>query len=326
MAAVFATKPLVASKSFNLKYAFRPVISLNPSIFKNIYHPLHEKVLEKLKEEERPQLIIDIVATIKRTSPKAVVRNRSKRRIREATHQILKENGYQRDGRAEGADKKDLVGTLAFFTTAETVLTPWMELKEEVRRGVVKWIALRQKENKLVWNSGREDARPRRGEQFVENWHPSYKRGAGGEAGSEVRVWGYKRDARAGERGRVSGGSGRTSSDLASRSGEYPRGGRGGGYQRGTGEGVDARAGGTPNGNGGSGLGEYWRGTRSQCGERGGGRERRGAVQTGGMGCEGKSIPPRREFRPEERSLGVKGFVGNKHVKFQSKDPVQRRF
>lgn len=324
MAAVFATKPLVASKSFNLKYAFRPVISLNPAIFKNIYHPLHEKVLEKLKEEERPQLIIDIVATIKRTSPKAVVRNRSKRRIREATHQVLKENGYQKDGKAEGGNKKDLVGTLAFFTTTETVLTPWMELMEEVRRGVIKWIALRQKESKLVWNSGREDARPGRGKQFVENGSPYYRRGVGREAESEVGGWGYKRDVRESEGGRISGGSSRASGGLATGSGEFPRGGGGGGgYQRGTRNGVSARAGGTPNGNGGSVLGEYWRGTRSQFGERG---ERRGAVQTEGMGYEGKPMPPQREIRFEARSLDVKGVVGNKYVKFQAKDPTQRRF
>lgn len=310
MAAVFATKPLVASKSFNLKYAFRPVISLNPAIFKNIYHPLHEKVLEKLKEKERPQLIIDIVATIKRTSPKAVVRNRSKRRIREATHQVLKENGYQKDGKAEGGNKKDLVGTLAFFTTTETVLTPWMELKEEVRRGVVKWIVLRQKESKLVWNSGREDARPRRGEQFVQNGYPSYGRGAGREAVSEVGG-GYKRDVREGGGVRVSGGSGRASGGLATGSGGYLRGG--GGYQRAT-RAASASPGGTPNGNGGSGSG---RGTKSQFGEREGKRER--TVQTGGVGCEGI----RREFRSEVRSLG---FVGNKYVKFQAKDPAQRRF
>ncbi|KAL0639679.1 hypothetical protein Q9L58_001246 [Maublancomyces gigas] len=145
----FATKSLVSTKSFNLRYNFLPMVSLNASIARNVYHPLHAKTIERQKEEERPQLIIDIVSTIKRTSPKAVVRNRSKRRVREATYQVLKENGYGRDGKAENGGKKDLVGTLAFFTTTETVLTPWEELKAEVRYGVGKWIVLRQRGEKI---------------------------------------------------------------------------------------------------------------------------------------------------------------------------------
>lgn len=333
MTAVFATKPLVASKSFNLKHAFRPVFSLNPAISKNIYHPLHEKALEKLKEEERPQLIIDIVATIKRTSPKAVVRNRSKRRIREATHQVLKENGYSKDGKAEDGNKKDLVGTLSFFTTIETVLTPWIELKEEVRRGVVKWIALRQKESGLARNSGREDARQRRGEQPVENRYAPYRGGTGRVAGLEAGGgWGYEKDARKGLGVRAGGESGRAGGNVGTVSREYlNRGGageRGGIYPRGIREGVGATIGGAPSGNKGIGLGEYRRGTISGSG---GGGERGKAVQVGGREGGGKRWGVREnaygpgDVRSGGRGFGVKWSIGNtNYIKFRAKDPAQR--
>lgn len=342
MATVFATKPLVASKSFNLKHAFRPVISLNPAISKNIYHPLHEKALERLKEEERPQLIIDIVATIKRTSPKAVVRNRSKRRIREATHQVLKENGYSKDGKAEDGNKKDLVGTLSFFTTIETVLTPWIELKEEVRRGVVKWIALRQKESGLARNSSREDARQRRGEQSVENRHAPYRGGTGRMAGLEARGgWGYENNARKGLGVRAGGESGRAGGNIGTASREHlDRGGagergageRGAIYSRGIREGSDAITGGTSSGNKGIGLREYRRGTISVSGGGGGQGE---AVQVGGREGGGKRWGVRETaYRPggnlDVRSgvgkgFGVKWSIGNtNYIKFRAKDPAQR--
>lgn len=343
MAAVFATKPLVASKSFNLKHAFRPVISLNPAISKNIYHPLHEKALERLKEEERPQLIIDIVATIKRTSPKAVVRNRSKRRIREATHQVLKENGYGKDGKAEDGNKKDLVGTLSFFTTIETVLTPWIELKEEVRRGVVKWIALRQKESGLARNLSREDARQRRGEQSVENRHAPYRGATGRMAGLEAGGgWGYEKNARkgsgvraGGESGRAGGESGRAGGNIGTASREHlNRGGageRGAIYPRGIREGSDAITGRTPSGNKGIGLRENQRGIISVSGGGGGRGE---AVQVGGREGGSKRWGVRETaYRPggnlDVRSgvgkgFGVKWSIGNtNHIKFRAKDPAQ---
>lgn len=275
MAATFATKPLIASKSFTLKHALRPVVSLNIAVAKNKYHPLYEKALERLKDEERPLLIIDVIATIKRTSPKAVVRNRSKHRIREATHQVLKENGYGTDGKAGDGKKEDLVGTLAFFTTAESVLTPWEELKEEVRNGVVKWLALRQKCSKPARKPSREEAKPGPRDGTVGRWHATYggvsgpAYGGGNEpatyrrareTGLETGAWGYKRGVREGVGERVGESPRRANRNTGAGSREYLRGAKwesGGGKREG-------REGGIPGG-------------AARTKERGGGGEGRSA-------------------------------------------------
>lgn len=191
MAPQFSTKAFVTGKSFNLQHALRPLILVNSNISENRYHPLHEKVLRKLETQDKPQLIINITATIKKTSSKAVVRKKSVHRVREATYQILKEKGYGKDGKAEDG-RSNLVGTLAFRTTAETVLTPWEELKEEVRGALGKWIVLRQKSSGSAKNEPKKEAKP--GLPFQQD--------GGGYTGREERIgratggWGYERGAR----------------------------------------------------------------------------------------------------------------------------------
>lgn len=313
----YATKSLVSTKSFNLRYTFLPMVSLNASIARNVYHPLHAKTIERQKEEERPQLIIDIMATIKRTSPKAVVRNRSRRRVREATYQVLKENGYGKDGKAEDGGKKDLVGTLAFFTTTETVLTPWEELKAEVRYGVVKWIALRQSNSRTERNTGREDARPRHGEEHTAKEHTAYQgegeSGEGYQRGARQAPWrredrgggeGYRRQepwgGGEGEGGGGGGSQGGARQEPWRREEREGRGGhqRGGreGYRGRASEGVRVKADGGGSGNVGTGPGEYPRGInrqtfggerRYQRGEREGIDARAGGNSRGASGDRG---------------------------------------
>lgn len=177
MAAPFSTKLLVTGKSFNLYHALRPLIQVNTNIADNKYHPLHELVLEKLKAQDEPQLIINTTASIKKTSPKAVVRHKAVRRVREAAHQVLKEKGYGKDGKTKDG-KGSLVGTLAFWATTETVLTPWEELKEEVRGAIEKWIALKQKTGGPMKVIPRRDSRPG---LYTKNHRGGYLgRGAGG--------------------------------------------------------------------------------------------------------------------------------------------------
>lgn len=153
MASSFARdlRLLTTCKSFILQHCPRTIVQVDPSVIANPYHPLRSKVLERLKTQDTPRLIVNVLATKKKVSPYAVVRNRAIRRVREATYEVLREKGYSREGERLRVGKhglkssrENLVGTLAFWTTSESVLIGWGELKEEIGKAIDKFIALRQ--------------------------------------------------------------------------------------------------------------------------------------------------------------------------------------
>ncbi|KAL7274711.1 hypothetical protein RUND412_002383 [Rhizina undulata] len=157
-------KLLHTTKNFYLRHSFKPEYLPNPNVYNNPYHPLYFNAREKFDNLE-PQLIINITATKKAVAGKATVRNRAVRRVRMATWDLLRERGYTKDGRVRNqkakiaGEKRDIIGTLAFWPTQEAVKADWKELKTDVEVGLEKFLAaheiIRAKEAKLGINPGK---------------------------------------------------------------------------------------------------------------------------------------------------------------------------
>ncbi|KAI5847202.1 hypothetical protein DFP73DRAFT_593052 [Morchella snyderi] len=147
-------RPFFTSKSFTLLYSPTPIAMVDLNVVSNIYHPLNRRVLERIRAEEtnEPRLIIAALATKKNVSKNSVVRNKGVRRVREAVYEILRAKGYGREGELLRATEKcaangseQLVGTLSFSVTMDSVVTAWSDLKGEIVIAIDEFIAISQK-------------------------------------------------------------------------------------------------------------------------------------------------------------------------------------
>ena len=110
-------------------------------------HPLHAQIHAKFHDPTlKDKLVINFTAS-KTVSKKAVVRNRARRRTREAVYQALQERGYGKEGEplAGGGREKGVTGSLTWFPTFESVNAASEELRAEVRVAVDRWLEFRER-------------------------------------------------------------------------------------------------------------------------------------------------------------------------------------
>lgn len=150
----FRGKNLLKTNHFLLRASATPfslVTNLVP--LKNEMHPLHRRA--QLRHQSRlEQLNIYAIVNLS-THKSACVRDRIRRRLREATRLCLVDRGFKIDGslivgksQAPGlvahGPKQKLTGTLCYFPEYNVVGLDWDTLMEEVRNGVNKFFELKR--------------------------------------------------------------------------------------------------------------------------------------------------------------------------------------
>ncbi|PUU82506.1 hypothetical protein B9Z19DRAFT_1120539 [Tuber borchii] len=136
-----------ATKNFILRQSLKPQALVNSRILANPMHPLHAQIYAKFHDPTlKDKLVINFTAS-KNVSKKAVVRNRARRRTREAVYQALRERGYGKEGEplAGGGREKGVTGSLSWFPTFESVNAASEELRAEVRVAVDRWLEFRER-------------------------------------------------------------------------------------------------------------------------------------------------------------------------------------
>jgi len=123
------------------------VIAAFPAL-SNKLHPLHKRTTDRYQRRLDDLITYTIVPlTVHKSS---CVRQRIKRRVREATRVVLAENGWKMNGsviqKEAGEEEKKkrpkerLTGTLCYFPGYEVVSAPWDSLVKDVGDGIKRFL------------------------------------------------------------------------------------------------------------------------------------------------------------------------------------------
>jgi len=140
---------LLKSPFFQLRGSAKPFAIVNELPFRNRLHPLHARTVARFNlRQTQLSLYIVVGLTIHKSN---CVRDRIRRRISEATRLALAEFGYRVDGsvlpvpnRMKETGRRGMVGTLVYHPEYKVVSAPWEELMADVKKGVEKFMIMKE--------------------------------------------------------------------------------------------------------------------------------------------------------------------------------------
>jgi hypothetical protein len=144
---------LLKSPFFQLRGSAKPFAVVNDVPFRNRMHPLHARTVARFRVRQTQLSLYVVVGLAIHKSN--CVRDRIRRRITEATRLALADFGYRVDGsvlpvpnRMKEAGRRGMVGTLVYHPEYKVVSAPWEELMADVKKGVEKFMILKERDAK----------------------------------------------------------------------------------------------------------------------------------------------------------------------------------
>ena len=146
---------LLKSPYFLMRGSAKPFAIVNESPFRNRMHPLHARTIARFQARQTKLNLYIVVSTA--THKSNCVRDRIRRRLNEATRLALADFGYRLDGspihvqnRMKEGARMWMVGTLVYHPEYKVVSTPWEELMAEVKKGIEKFMILKERDAKTA--------------------------------------------------------------------------------------------------------------------------------------------------------------------------------
>jgi RNase P protein component len=167
----FSGKIIWSTGLFTLRAMPRSFVMAAFPALSNKLHPLHKRTTDRYQERLNGLITYTIVPlTIHKSS---CVRQRIKRRIKEATRVVLAESGWKMNGsviqKEAGKEEKkrrpkeQLTGTLCYFPGYEVVSAPWDSLVKDVGHGIKRFLMEKglAEKGQTMYRRRREDGRER---------------------------------------------------------------------------------------------------------------------------------------------------------------------